>query len=365
MNSMKSKRNSNIEMLRIIAMFMIIGHHYRVWSTAGGVDYSVNSFVGVLFNMGGKYGVDLFVIISSYFLVDSKFKFNRIIRTWAQTWSYSVFFLIVTLIFNASVVSGKTILMSILPISYKNYWYVTAYIGLLIISPYLNILFRNVTKKQHLMLVLILTSMYFLWPSILIKSNTYFSHLGMFITIYTIISYLKKHYKFKLKTSTAICGSGTIYLLIFLGGCCFTYLGEVDPGKKEFWEYCKVSGFSEYSILLLISAILLFYAFASMPVRSNKIIDRISHTTFGIYLIHDNCFFREVLWGELLRTKDYLYSSMYFVYSLIAIIVVFVISMCIEMLFEKLWEICKIKNLLEKVERKFDYIWSKCNESRY
>lgn len=365
MDDVKTTRNSNIEMLRIIAMCMIIGHHYRVWSTSGGVNFSVNSFLGLFFNMGGKYGVDLFVIISSYFLVDSEFKLDRIVRTWMKTWLYSIIFLIGALIWNPSLVGGKSLIMSVLPVTYKNYWFITAYIGLLIVSPYLNILFRNLTKKQHFALAAILTVMYSLWPSVLIKSSTYFSQFGMFITIYTVVAFLKRYHMLVKKMSKALIGAVGIYFLIFLAGCIFICLGELMPDKKNFWDNCKVVGFSEYSIVLLVSAIFLFYAFILMPRYKNRMINLIGQSTFGMYLIHDNYFFREFLWGKLLHAKDYLYSNIYFMYSVFAVIVVFVVSFCIEILFEKLWKICKINFLIEKAEYKIILVCRKNNKYKF
>lgn len=345
----KSARNSNIELLRIIAMVLIVGHHYRVWSTSGGVEFSSNSFAGLFFNMGGKYGVDLFVIISSYYLADSRFKVNRIVRTSLQTWFYSIVFLILSLITHSQLLSGKTILMSVLPITYKGYWFVTSYIGLLALSPFLNKLICNLDKKDYSKLCFVLVGMYFVMPSIFIKSNTYFSQLGMFITIYTVVCYLKKYGMPIKQTRKYLLGALTIYALIFLVSSIFAVLGAINTTHAELWNYCKVMGFSEYSIFLLLSAILLFYAFVSMPSYSNKIIDKVGKATFGIYLIHDNWYLREILWGNLLHAKDFLYSNIYIIYSLCAIIVVFLISLFIDLLLENCLKIFKMNLLIEKI----------------
>lgn len=345
----KSVRNSNIELLRIIAMVLIIGHHYRVWSTSSGVEFSLNSFAGLFFNMGGKYGVDLFVIISAYYLADSRFKVNRIIRTFLQTWCYSIVFLILAIITHSQLLSGKMILMSVLPVTYKGYWFVTSYIGLLALSPFLNKLFCNLGKKDHFRLCLVLVSMYFLMPSIFIKSNTYFSHLGMFITIYTVVWYLKKYGMPIKQTRKCLLGALSIYALIFLVSSIFVVLGAIDATHAELWNYCKVMGFSEYSVWLLASAIFLFYAFVSMPSYSNKILDRVGKATFGIYLIHDNWFFREILWGNLLHAKEFLYSNVYITYSLCAIGVVFIISLFIDLLLENSLKIFKINSLIDRI----------------
>ena len=70
----KKERNSNFELLRIIAMLMIVFHHFSVH---GGFNYeltdiSFNRLWLYFISMGGKIGVDIFVLISGYFLITNK-----------------------------------------------------------------------------------------------------------------------------------------------------------------------------------------------------------------------------------------------------------------------------------------------------
>ena len=63
------KRNSNFEILRIIAIIMIIMHHYAVhsgflWNN----QITTNRIIINFFQMFGKLGVCLFIMISGYFL---------------------------------------------------------------------------------------------------------------------------------------------------------------------------------------------------------------------------------------------------------------------------------------------------------
>ena len=65
-NKLKINRQSNIELLRIIAMIFIIAHHFAVH---GGFNFStdiitVNSLWIQFIKIGGKIGVNIFVLIS-------------------------------------------------------------------------------------------------------------------------------------------------------------------------------------------------------------------------------------------------------------------------------------------------------------
>lgn len=63
----KEARLSNIELLRIIAMIMIVFHHY---ATHGGAYWNVydgaNEWISTVMISFGKIGVDIFMIICGY-----------------------------------------------------------------------------------------------------------------------------------------------------------------------------------------------------------------------------------------------------------------------------------------------------------
>lgn len=88
-NVLPSKqRNSSIELLRIISMVMIMFYHFSIhghfdFATAS---VSVSRMWLNLISMGGKIGVDLFVLISGYYLIsDTKsLNFKKILKLWGR-----------------------------------------------------------------------------------------------------------------------------------------------------------------------------------------------------------------------------------------------------------------------------------------
>lgn len=74
---MKEKtRNSSIELLRIISMLMIILSHCCIH----GLDslsskYFINNFFTTVFFLG-NLGVIIFMLITGYYTIESKFKLN-------------------------------------------------------------------------------------------------------------------------------------------------------------------------------------------------------------------------------------------------------------------------------------------------
>ena len=95
---LSKQRQSNIELLRIIAMLMIIAHHFSVH---GGFQYSTDdltiNYLWINFiAIGGKIGVNIFVLISGYFLINAVgFNVNKLVKLWIQIFSYSILFYII------------------------------------------------------------------------------------------------------------------------------------------------------------------------------------------------------------------------------------------------------------------------------
>lgn len=87
------QRESNMEFLRIIAMFMIVLNHFASHGFWPETDQLLISNILLdLFQIGGRLGVDLFVMISGYFLVTAGFKFKSMMRVALETILYWLFF---------------------------------------------------------------------------------------------------------------------------------------------------------------------------------------------------------------------------------------------------------------------------------
>ena len=154
---MQKTRNSNIELLRIIAMVMILGLHvnYLAIGEPSSQDIATSplqSFVRMFAEYVCIVGVNVFVLISGWFGINYKLKglCNFLFQ--------SLFFSLI--IFTLFVIAGNigmnrlNIMSSFL--LYKNaYWFVWAYLVLYIMAPILNA-FIEKSNKQTLKRVLVL-----------------------------------------------------------------------------------------------------------------------------------------------------------------------------------------------------------------
>ncbi len=89
----KKPRQSNIELLRIIAMLLIVFHHFAVHGNfyfSNEEKISVNQFWLRCIAIGGRVAVDTYVLNSGYFLINSKsVKINKVLKMLFQMYTYA------------------------------------------------------------------------------------------------------------------------------------------------------------------------------------------------------------------------------------------------------------------------------------
>ena len=123
MKDNKLTRSSNIELLRIIAMAMIVLNHFANYSGLLEVDNHVNRIMGYFFILGGKTGASIFVLIGSFFISDKHLKSETVLRIWFN--AVIVSFVCYLVAFAAGTIGIKEIYKSFFPITFNSYWFVT------------------------------------------------------------------------------------------------------------------------------------------------------------------------------------------------------------------------------------------------
>lgn len=91
----KKSRNSNIELLRILCIIGITAHHMVYHSTIMDEPLGIARLFAQFFVLFGKSGVNIFVLISGYFLIEAdcqnyKAAFKRTFNLWKTLIGYSI-----------------------------------------------------------------------------------------------------------------------------------------------------------------------------------------------------------------------------------------------------------------------------------
>lgn len=328
MDSKTIKRNSNIELLRMICMYVIILHHSVLYG--GGIEQpaSVNLIFSNLFYIGGKFGANCFMAISAYFLLDSKFKVQRAISVWKTTFFYGILFFGLNLVFHFRGVGVRDILETILPVSYKAYWYVTAYVAIILLAPFLNYIIKVITKRQYKFLIVALLLMVTVPATFLPKAKPYYdeSHVFLFVLIYFSIGFYKRGY---LKNANKIACKLIAIGFAWMVSSSLAIIGvEVFTGKNSIVQY-STFWMSGESLPMIMAAVGVTIFVLELPAKSNKFINAFSKGTFDIYLIHMNHFIYEWLWTMVFPITVLTTKLLFPVYDVLIAMLIFVVMLVI------------------------------------
>lgn len=356
--SSSSIRQSNFELLRIISMILIIAAHFSYHGGFNFTSLSINFFWIQFLNMGGKVSVNIFILISGYFLINAtKIKIKKILRLWLQIFTYSI---IIYLVFVATGLEDfgiKDLIKSLLPISFEKWWFASVYFVLYLISPYINIFLKSLDKKTYFRMLVLLSFIWCVIPTFLtidFESNS----LIWFIYLYSLAGYIRLHSKeTNIKCTTYLFIALIIAILTFLSVVIFDLLGLKFSIFQEHATYF----YNMQRIPAVLISLFSFLGFKKIDMKSRKWINFISSATFGVYLIHDNAYIRSLLWNDIFKNASFSGSIMLVPYSIIVIIIVYftctIIELCRIYLVENNY-ICFINKLSIWINNKIESILS-------
>lgn len=287
-----SGRNANIELLRILAMYMVLVLHALL--QCGALEYLTGIHYYVYWGLEAACiaAVNIFVLISGYFMVKSSFKARNVVRVAiGGVWIYSVVFSLVELILSKETLTLGFLVRAVFPIITKKFWFVNAYVTLYILSPFINKLILSLTKKQMTALTVTLVALFSLRVTILPLSWGQDPSGGMgilwFVTLYCVAAWLRLYYTPDYKPGKFwLCYIASVLLLV--------------GGKKVllllgFGDYAgKLYGYS--SVVVLIEAVALLLAFLNSKRITGKLagfINKTAQHSFSVYIIHF------AMWGVL------------------------------------------------------------------
>lgn len=169
-------------------------HHFVVhgFSTLPN-DYSINRLLIDFFILGGKVGVDLFILISGYFMVDSKITMRKILKFIAQVWFYSVviFVLFSYVVFPNGEIPFLDGFHFFFPLLYGENWFASTYFWLMLSTPLLNCVINYLTIKQLRRIIATILFICSVLP-VFFEISIILSNYGWFVTLYFLAAYIKK-----------------------------------------------------------------------------------------------------------------------------------------------------------------------------
>lgn len=296
-----NKRQSNIELLRILAICGVIVLHYNNGAIGGGFNNAKGVNLYILYYLESMFicAVNLFILISGYFMCEKeKRSLHKPLELLIQVIVLNIIGYLFTAIIYQQKIVPKQILEQLIPAN----WFVILYIVLYFISPFLNMVINETERRGVFRSFCIIIVVLFMgYPTFvdmlgelmhqeyrgLSSVSMYGSQWGYSIINFSAMYILGAYLKRKHITNDSVKHS----VLFFLSALILTIWAIINDKigfgtERSAWEYCNpINAFM---------AIEIFKWFQKIQVGYKMYINRLAEASFTVYLIH----------GRLLRYFD-------------------------------------------------------------
>lgn len=330
------KRDANLDLLRIVSMMLIVFlhsiDHSGVLEQAEYSSAAMRFYVQLTFALT-KVCVNCYVMLSGYYLVQSRFRLKKLVTLWMEVVFYAVFLKLSFMITGKDGFSILSLASCFAPVLTGRYWFITIYVGLYLVSPFLNLMIRAMNKRQHTALNLCLFGLFSLWsslhPSIAGMNSGGGWGLAWFVVLYFLAAWLRLYYKPDHKPAKWF----VIYLLlplIMAVAKCLRGGGIIGDVVRV----CATNWFKYDSVPVYIMTLSLFAGFLNIRISSDswaKRISRIAPLTLGVYLIHAHANVDPWLW-ETMALPEKMDSLLFVPAQIGAVLLIFCACVAIDWL---------------------------------
>ena len=296
------RRIASYELLRIIAMFMVIVLHYvsQTQSLAvPGTELTPTRMMGGLLESFCIVAVNVYVLISGYFLTEAQYKVARLVRLLAQILFYSLLIPLAMACLHMTIYGRGVWKMAeyFLPVSMEHYWFASAYVLMYLFAPLLNAAVHRMSRLQ-LKSVIILLLIFFCGiksiSPVQLSTDRMGYDFGWFLCLYLLAAYIRLYdiprFDHPLKAGLTYVISCLLIYGLHIG----LHLMNEKTGQLQY--YATVP-FHYNSFLCLVASIGFFYLFKFVHLDDNRLpgilATAVAPFTFGVYLIHEHVDIRD------------------------------------------------------------------------
>ena len=311
-------RTSNIELYRIVCMLMIVAHHYVVNSGVLGMveGFPLTGSFLLVFGMWGKTAINCFLMITGYFMCLKQISLRKFLKLLLEYMFYKIVIYLLFLMTGRETLSSSRILETLMPVWNFKDNFTSCFLAFYLFIPFINIMVRNMKKREHRYLLLLFFTCYSVLGTIP-GFEVRFNYISWFAVIYLMAAYVRM-YPAPYFNKAHLWGKIT---LLFAIGAMLSVFVMNGLGKISY--YFVFDANKPYPVILAFSS---FLWFKNMQVTYSNWVNRIGASTFGILLIHANSdAMRQWLWYDLADVSGHVSMPLFHfaAYSLAIVLMVF------------------------------------------
>lgn len=339
-----TKRNINLDLLRSVAMLMIVCLHYLRYATLADESCRFSfTWFGVFFIRSLCFvAVNCYVLISAYFLSQSsKVKVSKIIGLIGQTYFYNV--AIAGILMTMGLYGEKeTFLYTLLPITTNQYWFINCYLVIYVMHPLLNNMVNGISSTRAagaviagILLIFCIPQSIFPKTDWLLDSSAGFG-IVWFVCLYIVGTLFRKYEKnildqLSFRKCVIVYLVMSASLVVWRAG--ILAAGEI-LGHAGFFEGLANKQEAYNSVPVFISSVAFFLMFfllkrKSYGLKMNALIVLLGQRTFGVYLIHQHPMLKSFLWKDIVKADVLVQGPKIFAYVWV-VAAVFVLCVAVD-----------------------------------
>lgn len=313
MKSVK-QRNANLDLLRIVSMILIVFLHSIDHS--GVLENADSCGTGMYFYVRLTHAlcqvcVNIYIMLSGYFMINSTFRLHKLVVLWMEAVFYSFSLKLLFMALGLAEMSVLSLASCFFPILTGRYWFLTIYVGMYLVAPFMNILIRAMDKHRHAMLNLCMFAIMSLWSSIHPAFSGMNSGGGWgiawFVVLYITAAWFRLYYAPNGKVVRWLLGYLFVPLMIAVGQVISRAL-NIGAAQQVISNWLRYDSAPVYIMTLC-----LFVGFLNIRISGEKIsraICGVAPLTLGVYLIHFHANVSPWLW-EMLNLPEKMESALF------------------------------------------------------
>lgn len=327
----KNSRNSNIELLRILAVGGVTILHYNYNHAFSTVNQDGTNYLFLMIMESLCIcAVDLFMLISGYFSWKNKvISVIKIADLLVETIFIQIVFGVISALISGTHLEIKNLVRMMIPVNY----YVVLYLVVYVISPFLNSLICILSKRQFSILVGLLMLLFSVLPYL---TDTFTFLTGFDINDMSTISRKGSGYGYTIIN----------FLLMYIIGA---YIGKYKPTIKKMinivdlfinWGLLTVLGLFGFSqgydfnfsysycnpIVIMLAVNIFFMAIYSKRQFISKPVNIIASGVFTVYLLQGYCL-NYINIESVVNKSLYILVAHLFISTIAIILIGFVVSL--------------------------------------
>lgn len=287
-------RKSNLELLRIIGILMIVMMHF---CSQGGIPTGDN-LLTTFFASGGRMAVNIFLIIGCWFMVDSPFRPERVVKLYLQVVFYSI--PITLLMLGLGEAGGfRNLAQGLVPFFGRSVWFASAYISLIILSPFLNRIFLLPLPSLRRLVAILFVFFVIVSTIPNFSPLDYVADFTWFCVVYIFMGWAKRDRLFERLGGKWRC---LAIAVVTYGTLCSLIRWTALGGLSTYWADNIKSAPS------FVFGLFTFAFFLKLDIGSRKWINLAARSVFTVYIIHQIPAFMHFEWHTVFRS-DWLASQ--------------------------------------------------------